>query len=122
MPSTTGEIIADRRDRGHPREGSRWPDWRNQGDAVHAMQDCREWLIRSCVSDKAVSHRGGCGHQKSLARQALQGMPLVEEQKHSVKPGADHNKNRELQIMRIVRHPNIVELKAFYYSNGERVS
>ncbi len=31
-------------------------------------------------------------------------------------------KNRELQIMRIVRHPNIVELKAFYYSNGERVT
>jgi glycogen synthase kinase 3 beta len=31
------------------------------------------------------------------------------------------NQNRELQIMRIVRHPNIVELKAFYYSNGERV-
>ena len=30
--------------------------------------------------------------------------------------------NRELQIMRIVRHPNVVELKAFYYSNGERVS
>ena len=30
--------------------------------------------------------------------------------------------NRELQIMRIVRHPNIVELKAFYYSNGDRVS
>ncbi|KAL8720721.1 MAG: hypothetical protein Q9225_002455 [Loekoesia sp. 1 TL-2023] len=29
-------------------------------------------------------------------------------------------KNRELQIMRIVRHPNIVELKAFYYSNGDR--
>ena len=33
-----------------------------------------------------------------------------------------HEQNRELQIMRIVRHPNIVELKAFYYSNGERVS
>lgn len=30
--------------------------------------------------------------------------------------------NRELQIMRTVSHPNIVELKAFYYSNGERVS
>lgn len=29
--------------------------------------------------------------------------------------------NRELQIMRIVRHPNIVALKAFYYSNGDRV-
>lgn len=24
--------------------------------------------------------------------------------------------------MRIVRHPNIVELKAFYYSSGEAVS
>lgn len=24
--------------------------------------------------------------------------------------------------MRIVRHPNIVQLKAFYYSNGDRVS
>jgi len=34
---------------------------------------------------------------------------------------ADGRQNRELQIMRIVRHPNIVELKAFYYSNGERV-
>lgn len=31
------------------------------------------------------------------------------------------SQNRELQIMRIVRHPNIVELKAFYYSNGDRV-
>ncbi|KAK3202480.1 hypothetical protein GRF29_161g1324383 [Pseudopithomyces chartarum] len=29
-------------------------------------------------------------------------------------------KNRELQIMRIVRHPNIVELKAFFYNNGDR--
>lgn len=33
----------------------------------------------------------------------------------------DDVQNRELQIMRIVRHPNIVELKAFYYSNGDRV-
>lgn len=29
--------------------------------------------------------------------------------------------NRELQIMRLVGHPNVVELKAFFYSNGERV-
>ena len=29
-------------------------------------------------------------------------------------------KNRELQIMRIVRHPNIVDLKAFFYSNGDK--
>ncbi len=27
----------------------------------------------------------------------------------------------QLQIMRIVRHPNIVELKAFFYNNGDRV-
>lgn len=29
-------------------------------------------------------------------------------------------KNRELQIMRLVSHPNVVELRAFFYSNGER--
>lgn len=29
-------------------------------------------------------------------------------------------KNRELQIMRLVRHPNIVDLKAFFYSSGDR--
>ncbi|KAG0205704.1 regulator of ime2 [Mortierella sp. GBA43] len=29
-------------------------------------------------------------------------------------------KNRELQIMRLVSHPNIVDLKAFFYTNGEK--
>ncbi|KAI9146552.1 CMGC/GSK protein kinase [Paraphysoderma sedebokerense] len=29
-------------------------------------------------------------------------------------------KNRELQIMRMVAHPNIVVLKSFFYSNGEK--
>ncbi|ORY01700.1 glycogen synthase kinase 3 [Basidiobolus meristosporus CBS 931.73] len=29
-------------------------------------------------------------------------------------------KNRELQIMRLLVHPNIVSLKAFFYSNGEK--
>lgn len=29
-------------------------------------------------------------------------------------------KNRELQIMRLVSHPNVCELKAFFYSNGEK--
>ena len=28
--------------------------------------------------------------------------------------------NRELQIMRLVKHPNVVELKAFFYSNGDQ--
>lgn len=30
--------------------------------------------------------------------------------------------NRELQIMRLVSHPNVVDLKAFFYSNGEKVN
>lgn len=29
--------------------------------------------------------------------------------------------NRELQIMRLVSHPNVVDLRAFFYSNGDRV-
>lgn len=29
-------------------------------------------------------------------------------------------KNRELQVMRLVSHPNIVSLKAFFYSNGDK--
>ncbi|RKO98081.1 hypothetical protein CXG81DRAFT_11353 [Caulochytrium protostelioides] len=29
-------------------------------------------------------------------------------------------KNRELEIMRLVRHPNIVSCKAFFYTNGEK--
>jgi serine/threonine protein kinase len=30
--------------------------------------------------------------------------------------------NRELQIMRLVSHPNVVDLKAFFYSNGDKVT
>jgi len=29
-------------------------------------------------------------------------------------------KNRELQIMRLVKHPNVVDLRSFFYSNGEK--
>ncbi|KAJ3220000.1 regulator of ime2 [Dinochytrium kinnereticum] len=29
-------------------------------------------------------------------------------------------KNRELQIMRVMSHPNVVALKAFFYSNGDK--
>ncbi|KAJ3105030.1 regulator of ime2 [Phlyctochytrium planicorne] len=29
-------------------------------------------------------------------------------------------KNRELQIMRVMSHPNVVALRAFFYSNGEK--
>ena len=47
-------------------------------------------------------------------------LPTVSPSKGASK--LTQSQNRELQIMRIVRHPNIVQLKAFYYSNGERVS
>ncbi|KAI5480787.1 glycogen synthase kinase [Pseudohyphozyma bogoriensis] len=30
-------------------------------------------------------------------------------------------KNRELQIMRLVKHPNVCDLRAFFYSNGDKV-
>ncbi|KAI0033243.1 Pkinase-domain-containing protein [Vararia minispora EC-137] len=29
-------------------------------------------------------------------------------------------KNRELQIMRLVKHPNVVDLRAFYYTSGDK--
>ncbi|PKI82981.1 hypothetical protein MVES1_003122 [Malassezia vespertilionis] len=29
-------------------------------------------------------------------------------------------KNRELQIMRVIKHPNVVDLRAFFYTNGEK--
>lgn len=33
----------------------------------------------------------------------------------------DAPQNRELQIMRLVKHPNVVNLRAFFYSNGDKV-
>lgn len=48
-------------------------------------------------------------------------VPAFRPDSHLKNVSTDDWQNRELQIMRIVRHPNIVELKAFYYSNGERV-
>lgn len=46
---------------------------------------------------------------------------MTEEDISRWRAKLNEKQNRELQIMRIVRHPNIVELKAFYYSNGDRV-
>ena len=31
-------------------------------------------------------------------------------------------KNRELQIMRLVSHPNVVDLKAYFYNTGDKAS
>ncbi|KAI5288605.1 regulator of ime2, partial [Ascosphaera acerosa] len=45
---------------------------------------------------------------------------VLQDKRFKVSTGGAAGTNRELQIMRIIRHPNIVELKAFYYSNGDR--
>ncbi len=36
-------------------------------------------------------------------------------------PNVSLPQNRELQIMRLVSHPNVVDLRAFFYSNGDKV-
>lgn len=91
------------------------------------MQNRGKWILWGRFPDQDLSNRRGCGNQKGPPGQALQGelqlssMPWLDYVR-SVGLSAELSQNRELQIMRIVRHPNIVELKAFYYSNGERVS
>ena len=84
------------------------------------MQDRRQRFLRCRLPDEALAKRRGCGHQARAAGQAVQGKPahLTRTRQET---SADYDQNRELQIMRIVRHPNIVELKAFFYNNGERV-
>jgi hypothetical protein len=103
--------------RSHTGTGPGWSDWGDSGYCLYAVQDCWQRLLWRGLSDQAVAERRGCRHQKSVARQALQGTAgnIADVQMLT------GFQNRELQIMRIVRHPNIVELKAFYYSNGERV-
>lgn len=84
------------------------------------MQDCRQRLLWRCLPDQALPKRRGCSHQASAAGQAIQG-ELAHTLYASRTSALTTFQNRELQIMRIVRHPNIVELKAFFYNNGERV-
>jgi len=51
----------------------------------------------------------------------LLGVPKDEEDIAIKKVLQDKRfKNRELQIMRLVSHPNVVELKSFFYTNGEK--
>lgn len=84
------------------------------------MQDRRQRLFRRRFPDQALAERRRCSHQAGAAGQAIQGEPAHAIVMRSA-VSADYDQNRELQIMRIVRHPNIVELKAFFYNNGERV-
>ena len=109
--------------RSHSGKGTRWSHRRDEGDAIHPVQDRGKWLLRRGLPDEAVPEWRGCCHQEGLARQAIQGtLPLPSRSpRFTVRSDEPIAQNRELQIMRIVRHPNIVELKAFYYSNGERV-
>lgn len=104
--------------RGGTGKGAGWPHWGNEGDAIHPVQDRWQWLLWRRLSDQIVSQRGRCCHQASSSGQTIQGELWTP---HSLTLVTNRWQNRELQIMRIVRHPNIVELKAFYYSNGERV-
>ena len=90
------------------------------------MQNSGKWILWGGFSDQDFSKRRGCSHQKGPPGQTLQGglhpLPVPWLSHIRFESSAELLQNRELQIMRIVRHPNIVELKAFYYSNGERVS
>lgn len=60
--------------RGGTRKGARWSHGRDERDAVHTVQDCRQRIIRSGLSNKALSQRRGCCNQASASRQAVQGM------------------------------------------------
>jgi serine/threonine protein kinase len=84
------------------------------------MQDCGQRLLWRSFPNQAIPQWRRCRHQAGAAGQALQGRSAQAAPKRD-HTGADSQQNRELQIMRIVRHPNIVELKAFFYNNGERV-
>jgi hypothetical protein len=86
------------------------------------MQDRRQRFLWRRLPDQALAKRRGCSHQARAAGQAVQGKPAhLTRTRQDTSADHDHDQNRELQIMRIVRHPNIVELKAFFYNNGERV-
>jgi hypothetical protein len=82
------------------------------------MQDRRQRLLRCRIPNQNFTFGRGCGYQARATGQEIQGAQHIGS---PISVIADLDQNRELQIMRIVRHPNIVELKAFYYSNGERV-
>lgn len=97
------------------------------------MQDCWQWFIWRRLPDKAVTLERRCCDKEGSAGQEVQGaldsrsIPYAAREELMLNQASFFFflfffQNRELQIMRIVRHPNIVQLKAFYYSNGERVS
>jgi hypothetical protein len=85
----------------------------NTRNARSLETDRSEWFFRqSSLRPAKMLLLNGCSRTRDLRCELL----MVYNGDIADKP-----QNRELQIMRIVRHPNIVELKAFYYSNGERV-
>ena len=62
--------------RTHPREGAGWRHGRDPRHGLHAVQDCRQRVVRRRLPDKAVAKRRGCGHQARASRQTLQGTAL----------------------------------------------
>jgi glycogen synthase kinase 3 beta len=70
---------------------------------VGAGKDAEDIAIKKVLQDKRFKVRRPCSYMSCAADTA-------------------HQQNRELQIMRLVSHPNVVELKAFFYSTGEKVN
>lgn len=112
---------ADHFHRSYSRKGAGWSHRRDKRDAIHPVQDRGQRLLWCCLPDQTRPEWRRCRYQTCAPRQALQGV-FLPSRLNSACCVLTIAQNRELQIMRIVRHPNIVELKAFYYSNGERVS
>jgi serine/threonine protein kinase len=63
------------------------------------------------------SFKRRCSHQESVARQTLQGQLGIGDCQGITIACL---KNRELQIMRRLDHRNVVKLKYFFYSAGDK--
>lgn len=100
----------------------------DQGAAGSTPKDSQEDVaIKKVLQDKRfkVSSTQTSVVQKRQHRQSQQtSLEAVILRSHSLDRTSlpPTRQNRELQIMRIVKHPNVVDLRAFFYSNGDKVS
>ncbi|KAK4705419.1 hypothetical protein P7C70_g780, partial [Phenoliferia sp. Uapishka_3] len=75
--------------------------------AIQATEDDDDVAIKKVLQDKRFK----------LARTAL---PFGFHADLLPRLALARPQNRELQIMRLVKHPNVVDLRAFFYSNGDK--
>ncbi len=75
VPATgwRAKAAADGRNRGHPGESPGRSHRRNQGNAIHTVQNRRQRFVRSRLPNQAGAQWGRRGHQESVAGQAFQG-------------------------------------------------